>query len=110
MLVCSHKNRKNYLSTSKNEPLFFRSIFSNIECFAFLISYKILAKQSLAIFKLNFITDYKKWEEMTNKEKIRHVVLIIVKIVIVLGCLYIFICSLSIMGSSFQILGSLYFS
>ncbi|CAK8684322.1 unnamed protein product [Clavelina lepadiformis] len=48
--------------------------------------------------------DYKKWRNNNTKEKIVFVVWTFTKLMLILGALYIFICSLSVMGTSFQIL------
>uniref|UniRef100_H2ZIG1 Sodium-dependent phosphate transport protein 2B n=1 Tax=Ciona savignyi TaxID=51511 RepID=H2ZIG1_CIOSA len=45
-----------------------------------------------------------KWKDMTNAEKCKTVIVGTTKIILVFGCLYLFICSLSIMGSAFQVL------
>uniref|UniRef100_H2ZIG2 Sodium-dependent phosphate transport protein 2B n=1 Tax=Ciona savignyi TaxID=51511 RepID=H2ZIG2_CIOSA len=44
------------------------------------------------------------WKDMTNAEKCKTVIVGTTKIILVFGCLYLFICSLSIMGSAFQVL------
>lgn len=42
--------------------------------------------------------------DMTTKAKILRVLLNTVKILVVLGCLYLFICSLDLLSSSFRLL------
>uniref|UniRef100_F6TQU2 Uncharacterized protein n=1 Tax=Ciona intestinalis TaxID=7719 RepID=F6TQU2_CIOIN len=45
-----------------------------------------------------------KWSDKTTKEKIFGTVFIIVKIILAVACLYLFICSISMLGDGFQIL------
>uniref|UniRef100_H2ZBY3 Sodium-dependent phosphate transport protein 2B n=1 Tax=Ciona savignyi TaxID=51511 RepID=H2ZBY3_CIOSA len=48
--------------------------------------------------------DYVKWSEKSRNEKIKTVAVTTLKITIAIGCLYIFICSISMLGDAFQIL------
>ncbi|XP_076811178.1 sodium-dependent phosphate transport protein 2B-like isoform X2 [Clavelina lepadiformis] len=47
---------------------------------------------------------YKKWKDMTATERALFVLGNIAKIILSIACLYLFVCSLSVMGSAFQIL------
>ncbi|XP_070816889.1 solute carrier family 34 member 2b [Chaetodon trifascialis] len=46
-----------------------------------------------------------KWSELDTKEKVLRVLSAIVKIILLLGLLYLFICSLDILSSAFQLVG-----
>nr|XP_002121031.1 sodium-dependent phosphate transport protein 2B-like [Ciona intestinalis] len=48
--------------------------------------------------------NYVKWSDKTTNEKLKTVVVTTVKIILALGCLYIFICSISMLGDAFEIL------
>ncbi|XP_018672441.2 sodium-dependent phosphate transport protein 2B-like isoform X2 [Ciona intestinalis] len=48
--------------------------------------------------------DSTKWSDKTTKEKIFGTVFVIVKIILAVACLYLFICSISMLGDGFQIL------
>ncbi|XP_039256967.2 sodium-dependent phosphate transport protein 2B-like [Styela clava] len=48
--------------------------------------------------------EYQRWNDKTMKEKIQAVIIGTTKLIVVLGCLYLFICSLGLMGSAFQVL------
>uniref|UniRef100_F6TB46 Sodium-dependent phosphate transport protein 2B n=1 Tax=Ciona intestinalis TaxID=7719 RepID=F6TB46_CIOIN len=50
------------------------------------------------------VGDYTKWKDMGNRQKVKALLLTTIKIIVVLTCLYLFICSLSLLGSSFQVL------
>ncbi|XP_078495842.1 sodium-dependent phosphate transport protein 2B-like [Ciona intestinalis] len=50
------------------------------------------------------VTDYTKWKDMGNRQKVKALSITTIKIIAVLVCLYLFICSLSLLGSSFQVL------
>lgn len=52
-----------------------------------------------------FAVDYVKFKDLSTKQKVGHIFVIAGKIVGVLLTLYLFICSLSLMSSAFQILG-----
>ncbi|XP_067652889.1 sodium-dependent phosphate transport protein 2B-like [Haliotis asinina] len=47
----------------------------------------------------------KPWNEMTGQEKLKRVLINIVKVVVLLGLLYLFICSLDFLSSAFRLLG-----
>ncbi|XP_071085896.1 sodium-dependent phosphate transport protein 2B-like [Haliotis cracherodii] len=47
----------------------------------------------------------KKWHEMTDLEKVKRVVFNILKVVLLLGLLYMFVCSLDFLSSAFRLLG-----
>ncbi|XP_046570773.1 sodium-dependent phosphate transport protein 2B-like [Haliotis rubra] len=47
----------------------------------------------------------KQWNEMTGQEKLKRVVINILKVVLLLGLLYMFICSLDFLSSAFRLLG-----
>jgi sodium-dependent phosphate cotransporter len=46
----------------------------------------------------------KKWNEMDGGEKVKHVALILLKLCVVLGSLYMFICSLSFLANGFRLI------
>lgn len=71
------------------------------------ISLEIVQSKEFLIlcFTYTHIVDYVKFKDLTTKQKIAHVFKVFGKIVGVLLTLYLFICSLSLMSSAFQILG-----
>nr|DBA21225.1 TPA: hypothetical protein GDO54_017903 [Pyxicephalus adspersus] len=46
------------------------------------------------------------WKELSNKDRIKKVVMSLVKACLLLGFLYLFICSLDVLSSAFQLVGS----
>ncbi|CAG5118655.1 unnamed protein product, partial [Candidula unifasciata] len=48
---------------------------------------------------------YTPWDELTKKQKILRTISYTVKIILVFGCLYMFICSLDFLSSAFRLLG-----
>ena len=45
------------------------------------------------------------WSQLDGKGKVKHAIRIFIKFILLLGLLYIFICSLSFMSSAFRLLG-----
>nr|XP_018673358.1 sodium-dependent phosphate transport protein 2B-like isoform X2 [Ciona intestinalis] len=50
------------------------------------------------------VGDYTKWTDMTKLEQLKAIFKSFIKFVLILGCLYLFVCSLSLLGSAFQVL------
>ncbi|XP_068105968.1 sodium-dependent phosphate transport protein 2C [Hyperolius riggenbachi] len=46
------------------------------------------------------------WKELNNKQRVKRVVMAVVKTCLLLGFLYLFICSLDVLSSAFQLVGS----
>ncbi|XP_012686724.1 solute carrier family 34 member 2a [Clupea harengus] len=46
-----------------------------------------------------------KWSDLDTKGKIKRVVITVGKFILLIGCLYVFVCSLDILSSAFQLVG-----
>jgi len=46
-----------------------------------------------------------KWSDLPNSQKVKSILVSLFKICVVVGCLYLFVCSISLLGNAFQVLG-----